>query len=490
MVLGQYFDILRRRWLSVLIPVFLALALASVVIFTTPATYTATTRLFFSVTGESASDLAQGSTFAQRQMSSYTQVATSRMVLEPVVRRLALPLTPSELAKSVKATVPLDTVILEIAATDRDPRRAAEIADAVGAELSTAAGQLTSGRQDGSAAVQVTTIEAAQVPDRPSQNFLLILGVGLVLGLMVGICIALLRSMMDNTVRSSKEIRGLTDIPILGSFQSDRKISQHPVILQHEPDAAPAAAMRRLRANFQVATVAKPMKSIVITSSIPREGKSTIAINLAASLADTGARVILIDADLRRSSIARYTGMEGCIGLTTVLIGQAKIQDVIRPLGNSSLDVMAAGQPPPNPSELLASPAMATLLETLLASYDIVLIDSPALLPVSDAALLSNIAGGALLVAGADRLQQPQLREALAYLQAAGTHVYGIIMNKLNHIEAGTSLYESSYPPPEKSQIGDSFQPMHSGVGQLSADAEPAPQLQRESRLQSRHSRR
>jgi Mrp family chromosome partitioning ATPase len=108
---------------------------------------------------------------------------------------------------------------------------------------------------------------------------------------------------------------------------------------------------------------------------------------------------------------------------------------------------MAAGQPPPNPSELLASPAMATLLKTLLASYDMVLLDSPALLPMSDAALLSNIAGGALVVVGADRLQQPQLREALEYLQTAGAHVYGIIMNKLNHIEAGTLLDESSYAP-------------------------------------------
>ena len=280
MDLGQYFDILRRRWLSVLIPAFVTLALASLVTFTTPATYTATTRLFFSVRAQSVTDLDQGSTFAQRLMSSYVQVATSPMVLEPVVRRLALPLTASELAKSVKATVPVETVILEIAVTDRDPRRAAEIANAVGAELSTAATGLTPGTwgtvttlADGRlvrTAVQATTIEAAQVPDKPSRNILLNLGVGLVLGLMVGICVALLRSMMDNKVRSSKDVRGLTDIPILGSFTYDPRISRHPVILHHEPDAAPPEALRRLRTNLQVVTVAKPQKSIVITSSIPQ----------------------------------------------------------------------------------------------------------------------------------------------------------------------------------------------------------------------------
>ena len=119
-----------------------------------------------------------------------------------------------------------------------------------------------------------------------------------------------------------------------------------------------------------------------------------------------------------------------------MLIGQAEAQDVIQ-LGNSSLEIMAAGQPAPNPSELLASPAMATLLETLQASYDMVLLDCPALLPVSDAALLSNIAGGALVIVCADRLQEPQPREALEYLQTAGAHVYGIIMNKLHHIDGG-----------------------------------------------------
>ena len=220
MDLGQYFDILRRRWLSVLIPAFLSLVLASLVTFATPATYTATTRLFFSVRAQSVLDLEQGSTFVERQMSSYLQVATSPMVLEPVVRRLALPLTANELAESVKATVRPDTVILEIAVTDRDPGRAAEIANAVGAELSTAAGGLTPGTfgsviklADGRlvrTAVQATTIGEAQVPDKPSRNILLNLGVGLVWGLILGICVALLHNKMDNKVRSSRHVRELT----------------------------------------------------------------------------------------------------------------------------------------------------------------------------------------------------------------------------------------------------------------------------------------
>ena len=175
-----------------------------------------------------------------------------------------------------------------------------------------------------------------------------------------------------------------------------------------------------MRTNLQFIDVANRPKSIVISSSIPGEGKSTIAINLAVSLADTGARVILVDADLRQPSIAEYAGIEGRVGLTTVLIGRAEVEDVIQPFAATGLDLLPAGQIPPNPSELLGSMAMADLLERLSASYDMVLLDSPPLLPVTDAVVLSKLAGGALVVVGADRIHRPQLQQSLESLETAG----------------------------------------------------------------------
>ena len=183
----------------------------------------------------------------------------------------------------------------------------------------------------------------------------------------------------------------------------------------------------------------------MISSSIPGEGKSTIAINLAVSLADAGARVILVDADLRRPSIAEYVGIEGGVGLTTVLIGRAEVEDVVQPLGKTSLDLLPAGQIPPNPSELLGSMAMAELLERLSASYDMVLLDSPPLLPVTDAVVLSNLAGGALVVVGVDRIHRPQLQQSLESLETAGAHLFGIVMNKIARREAAAYAYDSSY---------------------------------------------
>ena len=195
------------------------------------------------------------------------------------------------------------------------------------------------------------------------------------------------------------------------------------MILRSEPHSASSEAVRRLRTNLQFIDVVNRPRSVVISSSIPDEGKSTIAINLAVALADTGARVILIDADLRQPSIAEYIGIEGSVGLTTVLIGRADVEDIVQPFGTSTLDVLPTGPIPPNPSELLGSPAMAGLLDRLTATYDMVLLDSPPLLPVTDAAVLSKLAGGVLLVVGADRIHRPQLQETLVSLETAGAHL-------------------------------------------------------------------
>jgi polysaccharide biosynthesis transport protein len=447
--LGEYLEILRRRWLGVLIVVLTTLALASAITLAIPKQYTATMRLFIAVTGESLTDLSQASNFAEKQMASYAQVATSPRVLRPVIGQLGLRTTPKELAESLEATVPVGTVILEIAATDRDSTRAAQIANAVGQELVKATAELSPQRQDGTKAVQATPIAEAQVPENASspkvvQN----LGLGLIAGLLLGLGVAVLRHVLDTKVRNESDVRALTDRPILGVVAYDQEVSSHPVILRDQPLGAPSEAIRRLRTNLQFIDIANRPKSIVISSSIPAEGKSTIAINLAVSLADSGSRVILVDADLRRPSIAEYLGIEGSVGLTTVLIGRADVEDVVQPLGGTNLDLLPAGQIPPNPSELLGSMAMADLLERLSASYDIVLLDSPPLLPVTDAVVLSNLAGGALVVVGADRIHRPQLHEALESLETAGAHLFGLVMNKIARREAAAYAYGygSEYP--------------------------------------------
>lgn len=443
----DYLGVLRRRWLTVSIITLVGLAIAVAATLLVTPRYTATTRLFFGVEGAgSATELAQGSSFAERQMTSYAEVATSPLVLDPVLADLGLPQSSAVLAKMITANVPTDTVILQLSVTSPNAGRSAAIANAVGLQLAKTAASLSPDRSDGSKAVRATILAPAQVPAVPaSPDVVRNLALGLVLGLLAGLGVGLLRHVLDTKVRSEQDVVALTDAPILGVIAFDDGVPAHPVILREDPRGAAAEAIRRLRTNLQFIAVAGESRSIVVSSSVPGEGKTTAAINLALSLADAGAKVLLIDADLRRPCVADYLGLEGRVGLTTVLIGKAALADVVQPYADTTLDILPSGQRPPNPSELLGSVAMQALLEAASSRYDMVLIDSPPVLPVTDSAVLGRQVDGALVIAGMDRIHRPQIREALTSLETGGCQVLGLVINKISRREAGAYVYERGY---------------------------------------------
>lgn len=457
MELRDYIDVLRRQWLSIVVITLATLALAAgVTLYLTPQ-YTATTRLFFGVQGgDSGSDLAQGNTFTEQQMASYAQVATSPLVLSQVIAELKLPTTADLLAQKVVARAPTDTVILEISAQDVDAQQSARIANAIGDHLAATAVRLSPARRDGSQAVRATILARAQSPDSPSSpKIVRNLAVGMALGLLLGLGVALLRRILDTNVHSEADVAAVTASAVLGVVPFDPGAPSHPVVMRDDPLSARSEAIRRLRTNLQFVDVAEHARSIVISSSIAGEGKSTTAINLAVSLADAGLKVLLIDADLRRPSIADYLGLEGQVGLTTVLIGSANVDEVTQRWQQSSLDVLPAGQVPPNPSELLGSKAMTSLLHKLSDRYDMVLLDSSPLLPVTDAAILSQAAGGTLVVVGADHIHRAQLRHAIESLSTVGANVLGLVLNKVSKRDVAAYRYDGSYPsnpsdPPSK----------------------------------------
>jgi succinoglycan biosynthesis transport protein ExoP len=456
MDLRAYLTIVRRRWLTVAIVFFSCFAAAGALTLLTTPRYTATTELFFGVQGTgSAAELAQGSTFSVQQMTSYARVATSPLVMDPVIQQLGLGVSPAVLAKQVSASVPAETVILELSVTDANPEQAARIANALGSTLAEAAVALTPDRADGSQAVRATTLAAAAVPlSQTSPNVMRNIALGLAVGILLAFGLSLLRDLLDTKLRSPADIRALTDTPILGVIGFSEDVPRHPVILRGDSHSAAAEAVRRLRTNLQFVDVAEQCRSIVISSSVPGEGKTTTAINLAVALADSGSHVLLVDADLRRPSVADSLGLEGGAGLTTVLIGRADVEDVVQPWGDSTLDVLAAGQVPPNPSELLGSTAMLTLIRRLTGSYDTVIIDSPPLLPVTDAAVLGRQSGGVLLVAGVDRIHRSQLGEALESLETAGVPILGLVVNKIARREVASYAYERYYPSKAEQGVG------------------------------------
>lgn len=461
MNLQDYYLVLRRRWLSALVVALVVTAASAAVSLIITPEYTATTRLFFGVrAGESATDLAQGSNFTEKQMASYEEVASSPLVLNKVITSLSLDTTSEDLAKRVRTDASPGTVILEISASETDATAAAAIANAIAEQLSTTVNTLTPEQADGSEAVRATILAPAAVPLAPSSpNVVRNLALGIAFGLLLGASVALARNLLDTKIRGDQDVRGVTDSPILGSIAFDDHVPEHPVIIADEPHSSAAEAIRRLRTNLQFIGNDSECKTLVVTSSVSGEGKSTTSINLAASMADAGARVILIDADLRRPSIAKYTGVEGRAGLTSILIGRAELDDVTQPWRDTSLTILPSGPVPPNPSELLGSAAMSALLTTLAASYDVVLLDTPPLLPVTDATILTKMVGGALVIVGADRLHRGQLQESLSNLETAGAHVYGLVVNKVAKRDANRYGYGSAYGyasyAPETTPVAD-----------------------------------
>jgi polysaccharide biosynthesis transport protein len=450
MDLAAYLRVFRRRWLTIVVVALAVLAVTAIVTLLLPQKYTATTRLFFGVqSGQVTTDLTQGSTFAEKQMSSYAQVALSPLVLAPVIRDLGLTTTPEILAESVSATVPPDTVILEIGATSTDPVEAARISNAIGAELASVVAKLSPDRPDGTESVRATTLAPATVPIDPSSpDVLRNIALGAVLGLLLGVGAALAKESLDTKLRSETDVRATVDVPLLGVIPFDPTTPSHLLVMSDGQGGARAEAVRRLRTNLQFVGAAGEPRTIVISSSISGEGKTTTAINLAAALADAGLKVLLIDADLRRPSVGEYLGLEGRVGLTSVLIGKAQLSEVTQHHGKHSLDVLASGPIPPNPSEILGSPAMVQLMKSAAESYDVVILDSPPLLPVTDAAVLSRLAEGTLVVVGADHTHRPQLIGAVEALEGVDAHVLGVVLNKVAKRDASAYGYEYGYGPP------------------------------------------
>lgn len=200
-----------------------------------------------------------------------------------------------------------------------------------------------------------------------------------------------------------------------------------PLTVHEDPQSPRAEAFRGLRTNLQFVDVDHPRKVIVVTSPLPGEGKTTVVCNLAIALGAADSRVLVIEADLRRPRVADLLGLERAAGLTTVLAGGVGFEQAVQPWSGGLFDVLTSGQLPPNPSELLASKQMKALLGELRERYDVVLIDSPPLLAVTDAAALAPATEGAVVVCRFRKTTRDQLRNAVEALHAVSARVLGTV---------------------------------------------------------------
>ncbi len=432
MDLRDYIDILRARWRLITVTTLLGLLAAALVSMLATPMYTATTTVFVRVNGgdPSVGAALQGDLFAQARVKSYVGIATSDDVMEAVIEDLGLPLSPNQLAGQVEVNNTIDTVTLEISATDPNPALAQSIANTTADALGTKVSQLEPAAVDNVPLVSISTTDLAPLPTSPSSPRTMInLALGFLVGLAVGVGAAVLLETLDTRLKSIDSLAKHFDQPLLGVIGYEAEAEKKPLLTDVQGQSKRAESFRQVRTNLQFVDIDHRPKSIVITSSVPREGKTTTAINLALTIAQTGQPVFLIEADLRRPKVADYLNIEGDAGLTDVLVGRATVDEVLQPWGaTGNFWVMASGPLPPNPSELLGSQAMSDLVRHLEKRATLI-IDAPPLLPVTDAAVLTRLAGGALMVIRTGKTRREQLRTAEQSIETVGGKILGLVMN-------------------------------------------------------------
>ncbi|MFI6492314.1 polysaccharide biosynthesis tyrosine autokinase [Streptomyces sp. NPDC050564] len=441
MDLHGFLKALARRWPTVVVCLVLAIGTALAVTRLSTPVYEARTQLFVAThtSEEDTAQLNQGQSFSQARVQSYAEIVTTRQVMMPVVKELGLRTTPEELASQITAEAPLNTVLIDIKVRDTVPRRAARIANAVAERFITVVERLETPKRapgkgsesrggDIPSPVSLGMTQEAVAPTGPvSPRPLLNLAVGVLGGLLLGAGLVVLRETLDTTFKTSEALGEFTELPGLGVIPYDRNAPKQPLV-SADGHSRRAEAFRKLRTNLQFSQVDDPPRVIVVTSSVPGEGKTNTAVNLALSLAEAGVSTCLVDCDLRRPRVAAAFGLVQDAGLTTVLIGQARIEDVMQQVGGG-LSVLASGAVPPNPTELLGSARMEEVLRELADAYEAVIIDTAPLLPVADTIGLASLAQGALLVVRAAKTGRDQVRTAAESLERVGVRVLGTVFS-------------------------------------------------------------
>ncbi|TDT94050.1 capsular exopolysaccharide synthesis family protein [Streptomyces sp. 846.5] len=452
MDLRDYLRVLARRWRAITALALLGTLLGTCATYTATAEYQATATLFVSLqAGADTVAMNQGNSFAQARVRSYAAVAASPQVTGPVVKSLGLDMTPAQLSGRITADVPLDTVLLHVTVTDTQPRRAARIANAVAARFAEVISDLERPSTARQSPVRLSLTAPATPPDAPfSPHTTLNLALGLLAGLTLGIGLSVLLESLDTSVRNSQALSeflaGIAGPAVLCSIAYDPQAPRNPLATREDLHGRRAEGFRRLRTNLHFANVDRQTKVIAVTSALPDEGKTSVAVNLAAALAESGASVCLVDADLRRPSIARTLGLVRDAGLTTVLIGIAKIHEVLQ--GTPSFAVLTSGAVPPNPTELLSTEQLRATLRALAEEFDHVVVDTGPVLPVADASVIAPAVDGYLLVVRAQRTTRGQVTDAIRSLERVGTPLLGVVLNRAPlKGEGGTYGYAYEYQP-------------------------------------------
>ena len=493
-------------WLIALAGVLAGLAAFVVSIRTRP-TYEATTRLLVSapsaINGVDTSSLVT----TQTMTSTYAQMLLDRPVLQGVIDQLRLGTTPDDLKKAISVEIVANTQLLTITVQDPQPTQAANIANAMATVFADRIRELQSQRyaasRDGLAkqvsdmeqqiaatndqiatttdqatleqlqarltqyrtiysslvtsyeqvrladeqtSTSVVVSEPAAVPYIPvspktSRNTILAVFAGMLLA--AGAVFVI--DTLDDTIKKPEEIRRRFNLPILGMIAWHVTPADKPITMA-EPRSPSAEAFRSLRTNLTYAALDRPLRRILVTSPTPQDGKTTIACSLAVVFSQNEKQVVILDADLRRPQVHQKFGLHNRVGLSELFVRPLEtISDVIHSVGTPKMAVVTSGALPPNPSELLSSKMMGQILDRLNTAFDLIVIDTPPLLSVTDAAALAPAMDGVILVAKPGATKLSALKQSLEQLGAVGARVLGVVLNDVDPASRKYGYYYNRY---------------------------------------------
>jgi succinoglycan biosynthesis transport protein ExoP len=494
-------------WLIALAGI-LAGAAAYVVSINTLPIFETSTRLLVSAPPATTSSIdTSGMVNTQTMTSTYSQMLLDRPVLQGVIDQLKLSITPDELKKTISVDVVINTQLLVITVDNPDPMQAANIANAMDSvfaarirelqseryaasrdglakQVSDMEGQITDTNNQIAATKDTATLEQLQarltqyrtlysnlvtsyeqirlaeeqtstnvvvsepasvpyipVSPKTTRNTLL----AVVAGMLLAGGAVFAGDTLDDTIKDPEELRRRFNLPILGMIASHQTKDNKP-ITQVEPRSPTSEAFRALRTNITFAAVDRPLRRIMITSPTPKDGKTTISSSLAVVLAQAEKQVVLIDADLRRPQIHRKFGIHNRIGLADLFVRPLDaLAGMVKSVDIPGLAVITSGGLPPNPAELLTSQKMIEILDRLNQDFDVILIDTPPVLTVTDAAALASAMDGVILVAKPGSTKLSAFQQTVVQLRAVGARLLGVVLNEVNPVSRKYGYYYNRY---------------------------------------------
>ena len=371
-------------------------------------------------TGTGAAGTGGGTQQQYSKAQFYLPLFTTRAVSDRIQQETGD--APGAITTSLDPNAPIITVTADGASPDA----AQKVANASIKAVAVEADKLSPGTGGQLIAYQPAVTPTAPVsPDRKKFG-----AIGLGVGLLIGFSLAWLRNRSDSRLRTVDDVEAAVQVPALGVLPEAKDLQRGKDGLLPEPTSFVAReALRKLRTNLRFVDVDNPPRSIVITSSAPAEGKSTVSGNLGRVMARAGQRTILIDADMRKPMQATEFGIDGGVGLSQVLAGTVTLEEAVQRVGDSRLVLLPAGQIPPNPSELVGSRRMYDLIAELSKEF-FVIVDAPPVLAVTDAQLLARHTDGAILVAVPGRTRSEVLSRAVGSIHGIGARVLGVVLNR------------------------------------------------------------